>query len=236
MLKSNNHKMSHYCQYCSKSYKSATSYKNHLAFCEFQYKSIHSTYDSNYSPNIHLMFDFMQHMMVKIQSLEEDNAILKRHLSNKMKKVNVIQWLNNNIKTELSLNDWVKSISLRKYVGKIFEHDIPSAMCNLFDDNIHQCPLKTVINKKSQFYLYDNGQWKVYDFDSIHKLIRNIYMKLIECFLNDPEYIQLCNSDNDKQQDEYLFKYNRILGPSNEQWIKQVRKYWFEKSVIDINQ
>ena len=157
MLKSNNHKMSHYCQYCSKSYKSATSYKNHLAFCEFQYKSIHSTYDSNYSPNIHLMFDFMQHMMVKIQSLEEDNAILKRHLSNKMKKVNVIQWLNNNIKTELSLNDWIKSISLRKYVGKIFEHDIPTAMCNLFDDNIHHCPLKTVINKKSQFYLYDNN-------------------------------------------------------------------------------
>lgn len=237
MLKSNNNKMSHYCQYCSKSYKSSTSYKNHLTFCEFQYKSVYSTYDSNYSPNIHLMFDFMQHMMIKIKSLEEDNAILKRHLSNRIKKVNIVQWLNNNVKMEISIETWIENIVLRKYLNIIFDDGISVAIQQIINDHIDVCPLKTVITKKTHFYLYENNHWKVYEFDNVNKLIRRLYTKLLECFLNDEEYIKLCNSDNDKLQDDYLYKYRQILGPSNEQqWINQVRKHWFQKSIIDINQ
>ena len=233
MLKSNN--MSYFCKFCAKSYKSETTYKNHLHFCEFQHKSVHDTYDSNYMPNTELMFEFMQHMMVKIKSLEDDNAILKRHLNYKINRINVVQWLNQNLKMSISLDNWINDLPYKSIMNTVFDTNIYTGLIDLIDNHLDSCPLKTVISKKNHFYLYDDNQWNICDFDKIHKVIKKIYLKVMHCFLNDPEYIALCESENDDLQEDYLFKYNKILGPSNENWVKQVRKNWFEKSIIDIN-
>lgn len=227
--------MTHYCKFCLSTYKQEKNYKKHLPFCEFRHKSISDDTDENYkTPSINILFGFMQEMMLKINKLEEDNLILKRHLSNKINKLDVHKWLNTNIKSDINIDVWLRNINYISGLQNVLDYGILKGISVIIDNHIQNIPIKTVEIRKNVFYVFKNNSWSNCSNADIDKYLNKIYTTLFHTFLNNPTYIELCNSDNEDEQNIYISKYNIFVGKSSDNWIQSIRKQIFKKCNTNI--
>ena len=102
------------CTHCGKSYKLKTNLNKHFTLCELLHKSKRKSYlvieEEEDIPSQKNMYKMLLEMAQKYNALEEKVTEMNKWVIKKKKQINVIEWLNINIKDIWFLNkreDWI---------------------------------------------------------------------------------------------------------------------------------
>ena len=231
MLKSSNY---HNCSFCKKQFHQKFHYDRHVLCCEFISKS-HKERENEIDitqqlPTPTEMYQLMQHMMVRITKLENENASLRRV---KRGKLSVLDWLNDNAKCPLptfTFSDWIRNDILpnvKDYLDTVFHHGLLTGLTSLFDQSISKCdlsglPICSFDTKLSEIYVFKkntNGDdqtepmWVKIPNIELDKYLRRVANQFTYDFKSCWYEVHKTDIETDEKYSEmYIDYYKQILG------------------------
>lgn len=207
---------SYQCEYCNKEYRLQTNYKNHVAFCEFSHKSLRDQeedleiYDT--IPTQKEMFVLLRQLVCRVTKLEKENTKLRHFVARENKKINIVEWLNQNKKPDITFREWVLGLNYQDCVSTVFEKNMISAIVQALEDgygeyhvqNIEMIPIRVFLQKKQVFYIYNkehstdgSPSWYILSNEIFYKWVDYIVQRIIASFTDWFED-QLKQNPNDK--------------------------------------
>jgi hypothetical protein len=200
------------CIWCGKSYKTNVNLVKHTILCELIHKSskkrsnqsdADDTDDFNDLPSPKKMYQMLLELGYKYSQLEEKMDEVNKFVIKKKKKINVLEWLNNNVAPSLLFDNLIDTI-------KIIDSDIEFLLENNFLDtmnvvlsrvvyNSENCssnssssndsdfaPLFAFVQKTNIFYAFvkeeDKGVWMELAKDKLCLFLMRIQMKISKAF------------------------------------------------------
>lgn len=183
------------CQYCRKKYKRRDYYNRHITLCEILMKNKTERALENQeredTPTIRDLYLVVQELSLKYSKLQTDYNQLIKWINQKKKKLNIIEWLNQNYKPTENFIEWLQKINLTEiHLDYIFKFDyingiiyILQELCSLIDENL---PIKAFDQKDNTFFVFlkieDKECWNVLSGELFNKFINTISKKLIDLF------------------------------------------------------
>lgn len=164
------------CKNCSKTYQRENAFQKHKLTC------IKSIDDLN---NLNLK-QLMIELIKKNEKLENDIIELQRWVTTKKKKIIIIDWLNNNLKSDLIFSDFLKNIKIEQYeLEIIFENNIIDGVVEIINNYLQRyeiSPIKAFEQKDNTLYIFTENGWKVLTNDEYVSTISNIYKSIMTAF------------------------------------------------------
>lgn len=218
----------YYCQYCSKKYIRKNAFNNHLLSCRF-HKICKLSENSGENINIESMnininnvYKLLIDLHNKYDKLEADYNELKKYVVIIKNKINIIDYLNQNISCiEFDYIDFINSIVIgfeeldilfkKDYVDGIFQMIINTIeRLRLNDTNI---PIKAFNHKDGILYIYlkSTRQWNIIDEQNINYLIKNFDKKILTLFL-DWKVKNENSMDEEQFSQIYILNMKKVVG------------------------
>lgn len=163
MLKSGDY---HHCKFCNKQFHQKFNYDRHVLCCEFISKSSKERENeidiTQQLPTPTEMYQLMQHMMVRIQKLENENTKLSRF---KRGKITALDWLNDASKCPpptFTFSDWIRNDILpnvKDYLETVFHQNLLTGLTCVFENSISKfagtdLPICSFDTKLSDIYVF----------------------------------------------------------------------------------
>jgi len=219
------------CVYCGKSYKKKINLEKHVNLCELLQKSKKTLIiEEEEIPSQRKMFQILLELGNKFNRLEEKVDELNKWVIKKKKKINVVEWLNTNIKPEIKFDNLTEKINIiDDDIKYLFENSFADTLNHIFSRNIYnlsesEYPIFAFVQKSNIFYIYENEQtgWIELIKENLIKFLNNVYMKLFRAFRqhkivnadkirDDEKFSLLCDKTCKKIMD-VDFKQETILG------------------------
>ena len=161
------------CEYCSKKYIRKKPFTHHKLICELSYKNskrqekyyreIEETTVSNI-PSQRELYEIIITLNNKYDKLQTDYDMLKRYVYDKKRKIQIIDWLNQNCSLEIGFDELFLNIKLsQEDLNIVFEKDyingIVEIILKFIDDKKNllkngEIPLKAFVQKEGILYIY----------------------------------------------------------------------------------
>ena len=193
----------HLCEYCSKTYTRKTSHIKHTILCEVFHKSkrekICEKEESSDIPTTEKLYEIIQELALKYKIMETKMENMQKWVDKKKKKLNVLQWLNTNVKPQQTYTEWIQSITAtEEHVEILIEQNITQTVDALFnkklqtslDENrspsIQLAPIHCFIQKVNIFYIYDDNtsEWRQMNSDELVSLSKKYIQKYYKLYVN----------------------------------------------------
>lgn len=249
LLKNSNY---HNCNFCKKQFHQKFNYDRHVLCCEFITKS-HKERENEIDitqqlPTTIEMYQLMQHMMVRITKLENDNATLRRV---KRGKLSVLEWLNDNTKCPLpafTFSDWIRNDILpnvKDYLETVFHQGLLAGLTSLFEQSISKCgsttlPICSFDTKLSKIYVFKKNtnvdvqneptepMWIKIPNVELDKYLRRVANQFTYDFKSCWYEVHKAEIETDEKYSEmYVDYYKQILGGkmSDDTLFHKLRQY-----------
>jgi hypothetical protein len=178
------------CIHCGKSYKKRENLDKHILFCDLinNSKKLVLEEDELVIPSAKNMYYMLLELGKKYNHLEEKMNEMSKCVDKKKKQINILEWLNTNLKPKIVFDNMIFSIVVN-------EEDATSILDNSFYDVLHgilsRCPLfcsedkpifPSSCNKTNTFYIYDADGWILASREKLVWLFNKIHMKLVDVF------------------------------------------------------
>lgn len=155
------------CVYCGKSYKLKSNLNKHIVFCEIVDKTKRNKNiiidEEEELPSQRHMYNMLVELTLKCNKLEQKVEKMNRFVDKKIKKINIVDWLNSNKYPEYRFDKLIEKINLNQDdIDMIFDknvYDIISILLSreLFDNEIiNNAPIYAAIQKSNYIYIYQN--------------------------------------------------------------------------------
>lgn len=235
------------CQYCKREFKEKFNIVNHTTTCRFlsltkREQDNETEQKSEELPTQYELFRIIQHLSLRIDKLENENNKIKKQ---NMKRVNMIDWLNNQERTsKYVFKDWVSCHILPKIVNHIetaYKGTLLDSICNMFETiakegGIH--PFRCFDHKSSVFYIYradssGMNQWEQLTDEEFQQFIKQLvaryYVEFLKGWYAEYESVIL---ENETYYETYIKYYKKLSGEINYSKLRQ-RLYFICKEHID---
>mgnify|MGYP005628222399 CR=1 FL=1 len=148
------------CLYCNKQYKNEKCLQKHMIICQTNGR----TNDTEIIPTPREMYVIIQKLLKQNKTLGKKIEKLEKIINKDIKKINVLDWLNDNDKG-IDINIWLKnSVNVKlDDLYLIFQTDYSRGLSNILSNNINLCentPFRCFSHKIKQLYIYENDKWK----------------------------------------------------------------------------
>ena len=236
------------CRYCKREYREKFNYDRHIQCCEFTFKSRREQNNEidmlAPAPSHHEMYQFIQHLSVRVDKLEKEN---KRLHQVARKKQNILELMNSPETLErmdITFSEWVKQNILGeipKYLQTVYDDDLLSGLKSVISSAINnfdimRLPIRTFDNSTS-FYIFKTDENKVNRWMKINVTDLDKYLRRISNqFMYDfKEHWYDVNKDRVETEETYnemyLEYYGKILGGkrmSEETRFQKLRKHIYD--------
>lgn len=182
------------CLYCGKSYKNKSNLSKHINLCELLYNSKNrkSNEDEIEIPSQRKLYLMLLELGNKYNKLEEKVDEMNKWVVKKKKKINIIEWLNNNINPEIKLETLNEKIIVDDtIVDYLFQNTFIDTVNNLFSNYIYNIPeskrpIFAFIQKINTIYIYQNDdlKWIELSKENLIKFLDKVHMKIQKKFYN----------------------------------------------------
>ncbi len=183
------------CSVCKKEYTRKTSLDKHKILCDFKLKTklerqveVEELGDM---PNHYQLIRIVQELSLKITSMEEKISEMQKIINKKKNKINIISWLNENVKPEIGFLEWVNTSiivnethfeylmenSLYNTLQKVFEYILPQ--------NQETYPISSFSQKQGVIYICEKNEegfpeWKVMELTNMVLLLKTISKHMLK--------------------------------------------------------
>tara|TARA_X000000368_G_C22997518_1_gene697367 strand:+ start:391 stop:1116 length:726 start_codon:yes stop_codon:yes gene_type:complete len=170
------------CPHCGKKFKLTKSLSQHMILCEL---------NSNKEDKEITVIPTQKEMWIILQKLYKDNEILKKKvekleevMNRDVKKMNMLDWLNQNDKG-VDIETWLKTSVLVTLddLKMIFSSDYTRGLSNILENNINEKennPFRAFSHKTKQLYIYEKNKWKKCKKMDIMKIFDRISLNILK--------------------------------------------------------
>ena len=220
-LSSEKSKCLYSCSLCKKEYTRKGSLDKHRVLCELKSKSKLelqvAVEEASDKPTYDQLVQIVQELSIKYIKMEEKQNEMQQYIDRKKKKIDVVSWLNMNIKPTVGFLEWIAmnvtvepqhflellkpEITIFECLQEVFEY-------NLFKDNF-VCPLKCFAQKNGIFYIYEpttdvnTSLWREMELKDFVLLLKKVQKKLIGELSEWRKSNQKLFYDNDRVADQF---------------------------------
>jgi uncharacterized protein YeeX (DUF496 family) len=185
------------CEVCKKQYIKKSSLDKHKILCEFKLKTQREKKieeeEGDDIPSYSQLVKIVQELTLKCNTLEIKIEAMQKWVERKKKKINIIDWLNNNINTSVSYVEWINNIIniipehfeylMENNLYQTIEYIIEYNLSLIKDDNFIY-PIKCFSEKQTIFYIAEKNEdgsslWKKAEHEDIVLLFKKIYNKML---------------------------------------------------------
>lgn len=211
------------CRFCNKCYKRRSYFQNHTLICEEIQKSKYSQEREQEIqqdiPSLRDMYYLLQTFIKKNVELEEKVEELTKYIEHTKKRVNILEWLTDNISPNPDYNDWLKQISVTQdHLHYVFQHSLVQGIHKILIDNLpctqeESHPIKSFKQKPNTLYYYNIDKWEVMPPNVFDSLIARIEQRIFRQFmLWKQENQEQIDNDDHFYNDVYMINMHIMLG------------------------
>ena len=247
------------CVYCGKSYIKRINLDKHLVICELLQKtktktSTNPIIDSLYNdemepiPAQRKMFQMLIELGERYSRLEEKVDELNKWVVKKKKKVNILVWLNANVKPNIVFETILDKITVTEDdIKNLTEHSFYDILNDIFSRTIYNVDendntMFAFVQKQNVFYIYDNNNtnnsWVELSKERLIKFLNKVHIKVIKTFSDWKLLIKNEIKTNEKMAELYnktLIKIMSIDFKQDSIYIK-VRNSMYSKMKTNIKE
>lgn len=246
------------CIHCGKSYKKKSNLDKHFVVCDLLQISkkksliLEEDYDEPI-PSQQKMFQMLIELGQKYNKLEEKVEELNKWIVKKKKKINVLDWLNTNIKPGINFDNILDKIIINDDdVLFLFENSFNDVLNTIFERTIYtnnqseDSPMFAFVQKVNTFYIYDGDNvWIELSRERLIKFLNKVHMKIFTQFYewkkartiqirSDPNLATKCDkvlikiTGLDFKQETTLSKIKTMMFSKMKSDLKALLEYEFE--------
>ena len=200
------------CRICGENFKSEKRKNMHEDWCNAKQQL--DSDNSGIIPSNAELFKMIQLQRMEIEKLKKELMFAKRgeivH-----KKVELVDWLNENIRPNIQFNDFIERIQgTIENINMVFDNGYLEGTTQLFSKHYHSLetnavPVYGFTQKEGILFYYSGKEWKMIDADFWEKIcviLKQIQTKSFEVW-KDTEIINMLD---DKQQALWLDRLQRL--------------------------
>lgn len=216
------------CTYCLKKYTNKTSLDKHVLICSLSYRSKRQIKIEEEEREDNLTYQdlcrIINELFTKVKKLEEKVEINDKYIKKMKKKINIIDWLNSNIRPNTFLEDYINNLI-------ITEEDITFMMYNtfidtlnkIFDENINQNPNSNPIpifcseHKINTFYIYqktenpNDTKWSEINKSQCIQIFNIIYARIFKKLMEWKQKNEDLLNKNEQLENLYMKTMSKIF-------------------------
>jgi hypothetical protein len=187
------------CIHCGKNYVKKSNLDKHMIACDLLQKSkerrkiplLEEISDEDQQiPSQKKLFQMLIELGIKYNKLEEKVDEISKWVVKKKKKINMIEWLNDNIIPTLIFDQLIdKIIITEEDIEFLFNNSFYDTLNNVFSKTIYELsenesPICTFIQKSNILYVYIGvtEKWCEISREQFIKFLNKIHMKVIKSF------------------------------------------------------
>jgi hypothetical protein len=197
------------CANCGAEFGTRTSLDGHAILCDFLHKSKQKQDEELQFelPSQRVMYELLIDMGLKQKRLEEKLDAITKFVSKQKKRINVLDWLNNNASPEITFDQLVDTIQVtREDVERIFDEPVADIMNTLFSRFVYERserPIYAFGQKNNVLYIFDGTVWSEMNKNKMIRFFNNIQFKISNVLY---EWKKECRDDND---DKLLSQFDK---------------------------
>lgn len=175
------------CPTCSKKYTRKKCYETHIKMCQMMQNTTQESSEIQEQidelPSKIDMFKIIKSLVRKTNQLEREIKDLKSIVDKRIKNVNIIDFLNQQNKSDLTdFETWKKNINIDiKDIQFIFDNNFIDGLIHiitkLHHDNEKSC-IRCFEQKKGALFIYENNKWSRWTESSFNDFISYIQKKI----------------------------------------------------------
>jgi len=216
------------CPHCGKKFKTNPALHKHIILCQLDKNEVKNS-----------VVPTQKEMWVIIQKLYKENEIQKKKIEkleqivNKdVKKLNMVDWLNQNDKG-IDIDNWLKTsiIVTKDDLNTIFMTDYTRGLSNILANNIIHCentPFRAFSHKIKQLYIFQKNKWKKSTKSDIMKIFDRISLNILKISCSYDKTL----SSKQKLEESYLNNNKKIMVVDTKKKEKHYR--YIESSIIGL--
>lgn len=224
------------CEYCSKRYVRLNAFQHHILICRLS-KQDTKNYQARVEkdalltvPTQQQLYTLIIDLNTKYERLQSDYHELKRYVDNRRRKIDILEWLNENcsITENVTASGLFLNISLLDQdIERVFELDYVKGVADIiirfisdrYPDSKAVCPLRGFMQKDGVLYVYDatmneeieTRKWQIMTNDLFERFIRVINHRLMILF-RDWHRARQSTMDEDRFSEMYIKHLKTVTG------------------------
>lgn len=171
-----------HCSVCNKEYKTKLNFDKHSVLCEFKQKSIkQQELDVEFDkelPTQQTMYKLLLDLGIKYNKLEDKYKEINKFVSNKKRKLDVVQWLNTNKKPTTTFVRLMDCVTITVADIELFTLETPyDIIAKILNRSIYfeTTPVAAFADK---LYVYDNETWNEMKREQLTNFLNMIQFKM----------------------------------------------------------
>lgn len=235
---------SYICEYCSKRYVRLNAFQHHILICRLS-KQDTKNYQARVEkdalltvPTQQQLYTLIIDLNTKYERLQSDYHELKRYVDNRRRKIDILEWLNENcsIAENATASELFLNISLNDQdIERVFELDYVKGVADIivrfishrYPDSKAECPLRGFMQKDGVLYVYEvvttsedastseeeieTRKWQIMTNDLFERFIRVINHRLMILF-RDWHRARQSTMDEDRFSEMYIKHLKTVTG------------------------
>ena len=234
------------CNYCNKKYQRKEYYKRHVLLCETLAKTKRERDLENEeyadTPSHRELYLLVQDLVLKYDKLQKDYDVLSSWVCQKKRQLNVVDWLNENLKPDTSFTEWISQIQLNHtHLEAVFQYNYIEGICYILQDLCSRTdaklPIKAFVQKENVFFLYmENDSWIPATEEYFNKLISEIAKGIMSLF-KDWQDTNAHKMQNEHFSSLYIENLKKVIGGNTPIKIlnNKIRNKFFKYLRINLN-
>ena len=249
-----------YCEFCGKCYKTIVNLNKHILLCEVVNRCVNKpgTIDKSINENLpsqETMYKIIESLAMKYNKLEEKMEQLQKWVDKKKKKINIIEWLNENDKihplyyfdsiidklhiTQTAV-DFLFSNSFYDTVNEILSNYYNNHNNNNCNQENNSIPLFAFNQKANLIYVFNKNDaqslWKELSKDQLVDFLDKIQTKITRCL---KEWKKI-NEDKVRNDNKYSELYSKTIIKimdvkfNNETTVTRYKSLLYNKIKVDM--
>lgn len=169
------------CPHCHKKYKKENKYRQHVLLCGIDKKELGKIC---LMPTNKEMWFIIQKLVKQNETLQKKVTKLENVMNKDVKKLNMIDWLNENDKG-IEIDIWLKTkvnVTMDD-LNLIFMTDYMRGLSNILSNNVindENNPFRAFSHKVKQLYIYQNSKWKKVTKHDIIKIFDRLSLNILK--------------------------------------------------------
>jgi hypothetical protein len=184
------------CIYCGKNYKTKINLQKHQVLCETLVRAKKEKNSNNEeefaTPTTKQMYKIILDLSIKCNHLEEKVEQMQKWVIQKRKKINILDWLNENQIPSQTLESWIQSIQIQEKEIEMILHRSFIEVLGEIGDRIFQMELKeqtdvfpvfAFTQKQNTLYVFHEKEWKEWTKPEIIHTFNQLHFQYVKTFI-----------------------------------------------------
>ena len=240
------------CVYCGKSYKTKSYLDKHIIICEIWHKSKNKTNSNNSNnynniynqnndaddefvvPSQKKMYQIILELAFKCNTLENKVNELNKFMSKKIKKIDILEFLNNDLqKPSIIFDNMTDLIKVNQSdIEFLFNNSFLETVNHILSKNIYKnedittntdpIPITCFIQKPNNIYIYDktntqtqenNHSWQIISREKLIRFLNIIQFKISKAFSEWRKTNVQILVENDSASILYDKTFSKLMAP-----------------------